>query len=118
MANQYEFNQGENAVFSTLASSMKFVAIALMVLGALSILLVLTGDFSTLVSGVVYIFIGIWTRSAANSIRAVVDTEGSDIMHLMNAMGDLNKLYNLQKWLLIIGLVLIAVVFALAVAAA
>ena len=55
----------------------------------------------------VYIFIGIWTRSAANSIRAIVDTEGSDIMHLMSAMENLNKLYKLKKWVFIIVLVLV-----------
>jgi hypothetical protein len=115
MAREYEFNQGENAVFSSLASGMKFVGIALMVLGALSILLALAGDFGAAVSGVIYLLIGIWTRSAANSIRAIVDTEGSDIMHLMNAMGDLKKLYTLQKWALIIGMIgiVLLIVFGL-----
>ena len=112
MIRGYEFDEGENAVFSSLASGMKFVGVVLMILGALSILSALAGNFGAAVNGVIYLLIGIWTRSAANSIRAIVDTEGSDIMHLMNAMGHLKKLFNLQKWLLIIGMVGIVLMIA------
>jgi hypothetical protein len=98
---QYEFSASQNTTFSSLAGSMKVVAIIMMILGALSALNILMGDVVAALMGGLYIFIGIWTKSAAESIQNIVNTEGNDIDHLMNAVKDLNKLYNLQKWGLI-----------------
>jgi len=85
---------------------MKIVAIIMMILGALSVLSILAGDIGSAVMGVFYIIIGVWTKGAAQSIQNIVNTEGNDIDHLMNAVKDLNKLYSLQKWLMIVGIVL------------
>jgi hypothetical protein len=101
----YEFDSGENTIFQDLAAKMNFVAYAMIILGVLSSLSALTGDWSTAVMGVCYIFTGLWTRSAARSFRKIVHTEGSDINHLMGAMTDLTKLYTLTKWALIIAMI-------------
>jgi hypothetical protein len=103
---QYEFNASQNTSFASLAGSMKIVAIIMMILGALSVLSILAGDIGSAVMGVFYIIIGVWTKGAAQSIQNIVNTEGNDIDHLMNAVKDLNKLYSLQKWLMIVGIVL------------
>ena len=55
MIRGYEFDEGENAVFSSLASGMKFVGVVLMILGALSILSALAGNFGAAVNGVIYL---------------------------------------------------------------
>jgi hypothetical protein len=95
---------------------MKIVAIIMMIFGAISVLNILAGDIGSALVGSLYIVIGVWTKSAAQSIQNIVNTEGNDIDHLMNAVKDLNKLYSLQKWLMIVAIVL-AVLGVIAMAA-
>lgn len=52
-------------------------------------------------AGLVYLLIGIWTRSAASSFSKIVTTQGADITHLMNALGALHKMYALLYTLLL-----------------
>ena len=111
----YEFTSQENGVFSDVASSMKFVAILLIILGVINGLSAFIGNFGGLVAGVVYLAIGIWTKSAGASIQKIVDTEGNEIAHLMGAMGDLGKLYKFQKWAFIVVFVAVAVLGTLGV---
>jgi len=62
-----------------------------------------------LVNGLIYLLIGVWTRSAAGSFQKIVDTQGHDIGHLMDALGALNRMYTLISTLIIIGLLLFLV---------
>jgi hypothetical protein len=62
---------------------------------------------SNAVNGLLYLLIGAWTRSAARSFKKIVDTQGSDISHLMEALASLNKMYSLVYTLIVIGLLLI-----------
>jgi hypothetical protein len=55
-------------------------------------------------SGLIFLLIGLWTRSAAAEFQQVVDTTGSDITHLMSALGSLHKMYSLLYALIIIGI--------------
>jgi hypothetical protein len=59
---------------------------------------------SSAVNGLIYLLIGVWTQSAAGSFQKIVDTQGSDINHLMNALSALNKMYSLIYTLIMIGL--------------
>src|SRR5262249_13874268 len=61
---------------------------------------------SNAVNGLLYLLIGLWTRSAARSVKKVVATHGSDMSHLMEALSALNKMYGLIYALIVIGLVL------------
>ena len=115
MSDGYEFNDHENSQFSTLASSMKFVGLVFIIMGGVNLISILSGNIPEVITGVIFIAIGIWTRKAGNSMAEIVDTEGHDISHLMNAITNLGKLYNLQKWLVIILLVISAVTFVLSV---
>ena len=63
------------------------------------------------VDGLLYLLIGVWTRTAATSFRRIVETRGGDIGHLMEGLAALNKMYTLIYTLIVIGLlVFIAVV--------
>jgi hypothetical protein len=88
--------------------------------GLMAVFALLTQFFAGLIVGAetaVVLFIGIWSFQAAKSFRQIVDTKGNDMMHLMNALESLRKLYNLQFWLLIAGLVIfvLAIVIVMAV---
>jgi hypothetical protein len=48
-----------------------------------------------------------WTRSAGRSFQQVVDTTGSDVRHLMDALAELNKMYALIYTLIAIGLLVL-----------
>ncbi len=117
---QYEFNEAQNLVIWELSKKMKFVSIFLIVIGVLQvipgILLVFMSVFSASVvveiigRSLIYIFIGVWGASAANSFRQVVDTKGNDIDHMMSALGDLKTAATLTYWLLIIFIILLIAV--------
>ncbi len=119
----YEFDQAQEVVIGDLAGSMKFVGTVSIVLAALmwliGIVIMFMGNpagLGQIVQGVLMIFVGMWTRSAARSFQLVVDTKGSDIPNLMNALGELRRLYNLQKWLMILMFVLVIVAFVVGLA--
>src|SRR5262245_56731733 len=59
------------------------------------------------VNGLLYLLIGMWTRSAARSFQQVVDTTGHDIRHLMDALAALTKMYALIYTLIVIGLLVL-----------
>jgi hypothetical protein len=65
------------------------------------------------VNGLIYLMIGAWTRSAAGSFRLIVDTRGSDISHLMDALSSLNKMYTLVYTLILVGLLFLIVTVGL-----
>ncbi|MEE2904366.1 MAG: DUF5362 family protein [Myxococcota bacterium] len=105
----YEFSTEQNSVFSSLASAMKVVGIVSCILGALSLLPILANPGIIFINGpqaIILLVVGVWTTRASNSIKAIVDTQGNDIQHLMDAMSGLSKLYRLQRALMILCLVL------------
>jgi hypothetical protein len=57
------------------------------------------------VTGLFYLLLGVWTRSAGASFQMIVDTQGSDIQHLMDGLGSLHQMYTLLYTLLVIVLV-------------
>jgi hypothetical protein len=63
--------------------------------------------------GIIYLLIGVWTRSAAASFQQIVTTQGSDITNLMNGIGSLNKMYSLIYTLLVIAFVVFLIAIAL-----
>jgi hypothetical protein len=107
---QYEFSLAQNATIGNLATKMRFVGLFLILGGILQCVAAFAGHYGGLISGAVNIMVGVWTRNAAGSFQQIVATQGRDITHLMNALGELLKLYRLQYVLLVIALVLLAVV--------
>ena len=111
-ASEYEFSTAQNEVFSELGSAMGFVAVALVLLGALSMLggvwQFVEGargvGIAGLIEGIVMLLIGIWTRGAAGSVHQIVASSGNDIANLMHAMEHLGRVYWLQRALLIVAI--------------
>jgi hypothetical protein len=62
--------------------------------------------FASAINGLIYVLIGSWTRNAGGSFKSIVDTKGSDIGHLMEGLGSLNKMYQLIATLIAFGLLL------------
>lgn len=115
---EYEFSSDQNHVIGELAGAMRFVgtasvvfALVVWVVGLAILFLGNPAGLSQLVQGTLMFIIGVWTRSAAVSFQRVVDTQGSDIANMMTALGELRRLYNLQKWVLIVAIALIVVAF-------
>lgn len=67
---------------------------------------------STGASGLFYLLLGVWTRSAGGAFQKIVDTRGSDIKNLMDGLGSLHHMYSLLYTLLV--LILLAGLLSLA----
>jgi hypothetical protein len=105
----YEFSQGENRVFVGLARRARSVGFWFIVYGAILLLSFVNGvlpllrpdrpvahiDFGNLISGLIFLMVGIWSRRSATGFDAVAKTSGGDIGHLMGALKDLSRLYGL-----------------------
>jgi hypothetical protein len=70
---------------------------------------------SSAVNGLIYLLIGVWTQSASRSFGKIVETQGSDISHLMNALSSLNKMYSLIYTLIVLTLLVFLVAVGLAI---
>ena len=120
---EFEFSEQQNGVFRELARAMKFVGTFLLVVGTLVGLFGLVqviaaaiaetpaqaaGGVMFILQALVYVLIGMWTRNASADVSRVATTSGNDIHHLMAAMGELKRVYVLQKTLLLIALGIVA----------
>ena len=121
---EFEFSEQQNVVFRELAGAMKFVGTVLIVIGVLSAVggvVSLSGRGSvaaalgTLVEAVIYSLIGVWIRNAAGAVAQIAATTGNDIANLMVAMGELKRVFFLQKvlFLIVIALIVLAIVVGL-----
>lgn len=112
MAEKYEFSDTQNAQIAPLASKMRIVGYFLIALGVLggigSLAMAGTADIGVFVDAAVQVVIGVFTIQAAKSFQLIVDTQGNDMNNLMDALGELRKLYTIQFWLFMISLVIIA----------
>jgi hypothetical protein len=122
-ARGYEFGPGENQLLRGLAGAMRFVAVFQTIVGALLLVLavfsLLWGHFGEALGYGIESCLGLVLAGlllgAAGRFRQVVETQGADIPHLMGALEQLRKFFNLQRVLLIIALVLLGVALALGV---
>jgi hypothetical protein len=101
----YEFTPEQNIIVAHLATRMKIVggvlfALAVLV-GAQSFLSFGTANVPGLEIGIILGLVGYWSGRAGAALEKVVTTQGADISHLMRALGEIRKLYELQFWLLI-----------------
>ncbi len=81
----YEFNDNENQTLSSAATWSMVVAILLILAGTLS----LCG--LSFVRSIGYIAMGVFLLLGANSLRTVVNTQGNDIKHVMDAVDALGR---------------------------
>ncbi len=59
--------------------------------------------------GLIFLLLGVWTRSSASSFHQIVDTSGRDISHLMEALDSLRRMYALLYSLIVVTLLVFLV---------
>ena len=134
MQSNYEFTGPQNTEFAELSKKMGFIAVFLLVLGALyccagalgTLLLAKLGGLLEptflatyniedharslfmicAAAAVVFFCTAFWMRGASVRFQAIVKTQGSDVELLMSAMRALNRLYRLWSVVLAAGLLL------------
>jgi len=118
---EYEFSEKHNRSFSVLARRMLTVGGAQIIVGvvyvAIGLLGLATGEASRAATGatigVVLLLIGVWTMQASRHVDEIVSTTGSDITHLMRAVGELTRLYSFQRIVFLLAIVVGGVAFLL-----
>jgi hypothetical protein len=115
----YEFNDYENSVIDKTASRMKLWGIISTVIGGLQIVescgMFWSAQYATnLPIGIVAIVVGVTFIGAGNSLKAVVTTQGNDLMHMMQAMQKMSSAFIIEIICAIVGFVL-AIIGALIV---
>lgn len=125
---QHEFTSQENQTIDDLAKAMRWVALPFVFLGVLyvfSSVIFLVQVFQrpenvfaiiyVLLVAIMFLFLGHWTRQAAEAFQQIVSTTGRDISHLMAALESLRKKYSLLSLLvkIYLGLVAITMIVAL-----
>ena len=115
----YEFNDFENSIIDKTASRAKLWGIISTVIGGLQLIgscgMVANASYATyLPSGIIALVVGITFIGVGNSLKSVVQTQGNDMMHMMQAMQKLGSAFMIQIIATIIGIVLIALIMVLA----
>lgn len=112
----YEFTEEQNLTIETLGKRMKFIGVlniifaVFMAIGGVFALWRFPGQAIVAFAEVaLFGFMGAWNYRAAASFKLIVQTTGNDIVHLMDALQDLKKIYNLQYWLMIVVLVFVVI---------
>ncbi len=110
---QYEFNYSENSIIGNLGSKMSFVGLFMVGIGLFFFVSVIIRwvksehleEVPLVFLSLLFIVIGIWTHRAGREFRSVAESHGKNISHLMEALGNLLKLYTLLYLLFFIALV-------------
>ena len=121
---QFEFSTEDSAVFSRLAVTMRRVGFWFEVYGAALIVVFafkliprndrVDVELMDLVAGLVFLFLGHWTRRGGQEFQQVAETHGSDVTHLMQAVRELSRFYGLIHR--VISIVVILVLLGIAIA--
>lgn len=127
-APEYEFNQAQNEIIGGLSAWMKATGWLLLVFSFVQLAtfalqyseleqhyayhgFVLFNLVLNILVTTLYCFVSTWTRHSAAAFRAVVDTQGTDISHMMRALQLLRLTYTVMYWLLIASLALLGIWF-------
>lgn len=113
--NHYEFTSEQNAFLMKLVSKMRWFGIAVIILGAFQVVIhvFFKVNFLNVMYGLFILLVGTLTVEVSHYFRKIVKTEGSDLDHLMNALRHLYKVYNIQYWIALTGLVSVGVTLIL-----
>lgn len=107
---EYEFSEEAKEHLAALAASTSFVGICVMLLGLMSGTFALAagyGGFTAIAVGLaigaaVCMPLGWWSTSAGRSLSALVRTRGKDVAHLMDAVGQLRRLFGFARVFIIV----------------
>ena len=109
----YEFTTKENLTLSQAAQWAR-------VLGAINVLTGITqlsNGFSGLVNMAIDLGIGMALWNGGGAQKRVVDTEGDDISHMMDAMTNLARVFTIRLAMIALGLVLVCAIVLIGVVA-
>jgi hypothetical protein len=114
----YEFNDFENSIIDKSAGRAKLWGIISCVIGGLQILgscgMVSNAQYATyLPSGIIAIVVGITFIGVGNSLKSVVQTQGNDMMHMMQAVQKLGSAFLIQAIAYIIYAIVVALLIVL-----
>jgi hypothetical protein len=114
-----EFTAEQNLVIGQLAVRMQTVGIALMtvamLLGAKALASGPGSGTAWMQAGILLVLIGLWSFRSGRCLSRVRHTQGNDLGHLMSALGEIRNLYELQFWMLVMAVVLLALSVLVAV---
>lgn len=107
----YEFNDRENAVIAKAAGRAKLWGIISIVVGVLYTLsgfffFLSPGLLTNFASGIKDIIVGIVFIGVAGSLTSVVQTQGNDVQHMMQALDKLATSLMVQIIVTIVGVIL------------
>jgi hypothetical protein len=111
----YELSETETAVMSRVAANMRAVGLLMGVYGVAFVLMGMVGSVSApaelepwaaLVQGGLFLVLSVWTWRTGTSFRPATTAKENNRGRLMAAMDRLHGLYRMQKWLLILGVLL------------
>jgi hypothetical protein len=111
LAGEYEFNAEQDQIIgrtARYASAWGIVSIAIGLFGLFASLLALQGGvvaLGQLPAGIANIVIGSFFVGTARSLRAVVETRGDDIAHLMQALRRLGVAFVIQLVMFVLAFV-------------
>ena len=111
----YEFNEMENQIVDKTASRAKLWGIISIVFGTLNFLSSCGGFakadmFLNLPTGIVGIVVGITFLGVGNSLKMVVQTQGNDLMHMMQALQKMGSAFMVQIICAIVSFVLVVLI--------
>ena len=114
----YEFNDTENAIIDKTASRAKLWGIISTTIGALQVVascgaVASPGLATYFITGVIAIIVGVTFMGVGNSLKSVVNTQGSDLVHMMQALDKMSGAFLVQIVCAVIGFVLAAVAFVI-----
>jgi hypothetical protein len=117
------FSDDEKDSFRSLAESMSFVGVCLILFGALLGLLaagalysgfatsgLAVGAVAALGVAVAYVPAGWWTMSGGRSLSALVRTRGRDGQHLLDSVRQLRRLFGFARAIIIVQALVVAAV--------
>jgi hypothetical protein len=105
-----DFSEDQKESFRSLAGSMSFVGVCLILFGGLLAAFAAValyagfpwGALGLVVVAVAYVPTGWWTMSAGRSLSGIVRTRGGDLDYLMEAVGQLRRLFAFVRAIIIV----------------
>jgi hypothetical protein len=89
----YEFTHEENGVVEDCAKWGTALAIVYFVVGGFSIFSLCSSPLQASINIITYILVGVFIIMAAKSLKLVVNTQGNDIAHMMEALDKLGTMF-------------------------
>lgn len=115
----YEFNDQENAIIAKAAGRARLWGIISIVIGALYTIsgfffFLSPGLLTNFASGIKDIIVGVVFLGVAGSLTSVVQTQGNDVQHMMQALDKLSTSLMVQIIVTIVGVILGALLMMVA----